>query len=160
MKNRPKLSDDAVRDAVVEALLESVMQWREIEICGDAEEKEEVVADLKKALGWDYDGYQIAKNLDGRGWDPDAALVDILDNAGGAARKAHGDLCRAWVAAEKREGPAVGAAVVVQNKAGVVVRNEPDGRSLVRVPELGHVAEGRGCHGVFVPWEELQSAPV
>jgi hypothetical protein len=153
-KPRPKQSDDAVIDEVASLLLPDVMKWLEVD-SADEEEKEETVKSLRRAISWDYDGYAIAKNLDDRGWDPDARLVDILDRAGMAALKAHGNLCRKWVLEEGMEGPAVGTVVLFQKKEGVVARNDPDGKALVRVPAMGHVAEGRGCHGVFVPWEEI-----
>lgn len=61
---------------------------------------EEIAADLLKAItkSFPMDGYAIAKSLeDYCGWDPDAALVEILDGASWEVDGARDGLIAEWV---------------------------------------------------------------
>ena len=137
---RPKHNDDAIIRIAAEKLLPEVMGW-----LGDAGIPEnEVLDDLAKAMRWGSDGYKIAKDLDC--YEPDAALVEILDAAGSLKSAAREKACAEWVIANGLEGPELGAKVTSTTRPadglGTVTRNWPDGRSTVAFHSAGHVTEG------------------
>lgn len=164
MKNpttpRPTLYDPAVITAAAKQLAPAVKQW-----CEDpAVSVEDIETDLAKALRFDDDGYKIARALDGQ-YDPDARLVEILDEAYSAKTSALRALERDWVQANQLQPipletkvrwtkkPAAGVGV------GIVVRNDDAGKATVMFASLGHVRQGTGCHGFIVNWEELTIEP-
>jgi hypothetical protein len=129
-----------------------VVEWYQ----GDADEIDSVADDLTKALRWHTDGYELASELDS--YSPDAALVEILDDADHLIRSEHEKACIAWVEANGLKGPEIGTQVKHKRggeELGTVTKNWPDGRSTVGFPTLGHVTEGTGCHGFILEWETL-----
>jgi hypothetical protein len=153
LTQRPKSYDETVVKEAAEKLLPDVIGW----LGDDGTPESEVLEDLIKALRYGDDGYEIAKSMDGN-YSPDAALVEILDSASSHKRFALEKACKEWVAAEGLDGPEIGANVThsrSKDAIGTVMRNWPDGRSTVAFPELGHVTEGTGCHGLILEWETL-----
>ncbi|WP_158810280.1 hypothetical protein [Beijerinckia sp. L45] len=61
---------------------------------------DDVVDDLLKVMGSRTDGYDLAKQLERQGYDPDAEPVEILDTADSYVRNAHDDAVKEWVKAE------------------------------------------------------------
>jgi hypothetical protein len=151
---RPLRRDTEVVRAAAEKLAPQVLAWCQDETADLAV----ITADLVKAIRWNDDGYDIAKSLDD--YSPDAELVEILDAAGMLVTTAWEAACREWVTAHNITGPEVGALVSHTRKKdaglGEVIRNEPDGRSVVFFPDLGHVKQGTGYLGLYVEWELLK----
>jgi hypothetical protein len=155
---RPTLYDPAVITSAAKQLAPAVKQW-----CEDsAVTVEEIETDLAKALKFDDDGYAIAREMDGQ-YDPDARLVEILDQAYGAKTAALRALERDWVQANQLQPLPLESKVRWAKKpaagVGIVVRNDDAGRATVMFPSLGHVRQGNGGHGFIVNWEELTIEP-
>lgn len=151
---RPQRRDpEIIQIAAAKLAAVIVKEWID-----DGTPVEDVAKDLERAMRWDDDGYAIAKKLDGY-YDPDARLVDLLDQAGHLIRVAHDEACREWVKTVGAEPPAVGARVTCEAPrcagVGEIVVNHPDGRSTVCFPDAGHVKQGSGTHGFVLEWEKL-----
>lgn len=155
---RPTLHDPEVIAAVARKLAPVVKEWVE----DPAVTLAEIEADLQQAIKFYDDGYDIARELDGQ-YDPDARLVEILDEAFGAKTDALRALTRDWVQANQLKPIPLETKVRWQKKpaagVGIVVRNDDAGKSTVMFPSLGHVREGVGCHGYIANWEELTIEP-
>ena len=94
---RPGRHDPAVLDAATDRLWGYVRPWldtgqRRVAIRANAEQKR----DLRECIG-SSNGYQFARSLDDRGWEPDAALVAILDHVRQDIAVAHAGAVAAWV---------------------------------------------------------------
>ena len=153
---RPKRSDDSIISAAAKRLAIEVKQW-----LNDESTLEEIEADLVKAIKYDSDGYDIARRLDGQ-YSPDAALVEILDNAGHYKSSAQTKAETEWVNANNITPPAIGSKVSYKQHgydgktiSGEVTENHKDGKSTIFCASLGHVKSGIGTHGHIVEWERL-----
>lgn len=151
---RPSRTDKIITKQVAEKLLPDFARWMKTD---DAEvDQDDLLSDLIKALGYDDDGYEIARNLDHNGYSPDAELVGILDAAGDYRRNIHSEARKAWVAATNLQPVPIDTKVRWPGKptagVGVVTKNHLDGKSTVSFPNLGHA---RGS-GYVVEWEELK----
>jgi hypothetical protein len=94
---RPKRFDDDVLAEVARKLAPDVSQW-----LGDGANPDEVAGQLAEALGglFEFDGYKLAKALaDEHYYEPDSALVNVLDQADHVGWAAWRDRVAAWVAA-------------------------------------------------------------
>lgn len=155
---RPTLNDPEVIAAAARKLAPEVKKWAEDPDVPLAE----IEAELREAIKFHDDGYAIAREL-GRQYDPDARLVDILDQAYGAKTDALRALERDWVQANQLQPIPLETKVRWQKKpaagVGIVVNSYPEGKATVMFPSLGHVREGVGCHGFIVNWEELTIEP-
>ena len=155
---RPTLHDPEVIAAAARKLAPAVKQWAE----NSAVTLAEIEADLREAIKLDDDGYAIARELDGQ-YDPDARLVDILDQAYAAKSDALRALERDWVQANQLQPIPLETKVRWKKKPaaglGIVVGSYPEGKSTVMFPSLGHVRKGVGCHGYIANWEELTIEP-
>ena len=154
--SRPLRNAPQVIHKAAELLLPDVMEW----LNDDDYQSEHVLEMLKRAIRYATDGYAIAKAIDqNECLDPDAELVEILDQASSHLRTAYSEVCTAWVKENNLIGPTIGAQVkctpIRNEETGVIIRNTTDGRSLVYIEALGHVKEGTGCHGTYLPWETL-----
>lgn len=149
--NRPTINDEAVIRTAAEKLLPAVKEW--LKQADDQEyDDEDTLKHLCRAIQWDHhDGYQIAKRLDSDGWVPDAALVEILDDAMRYKQDARDVACAEWMKTSGLTGPAIGARVRCPSKptlgAGTVLKSDDMGRGLVRFDNqsqgsyLGHWIE-------------------
>lgn len=151
---RPTRRDPEIIRKAAEKLAPEVQEWM-----GDSNDLslEEITEDIAKAIRWDTDGYKIARNLDD--YDPDAALVEILDGADSIIYTAHQKACEAWVEASGIQAPQIGMKVAPAKEGqgvGEVVSNHPNGQAVVCYAALGHVKEGMGCRGFYVDWEKLK----
>lgn len=155
---RPGRNDPAVIAAAAKALAVKVQRW--LQSCDDAAaDPEEIESQLSAAIRWNDDGYRIARQLDSQGWDADAELVEILNDAVFIKRDHHRKAEVEWVKASGIKAPDVGAAVTFKQLGmtveGVITRNDEDGKSVVFCASLGHVREGTGVHGTIIEWENL-----
>ena len=149
---RPSRRDPEIIAAAATKLAPQVIEW----MTGTDSDLPQLIEDLKKAMRWDSDGYQLARRMDD--YEPDAQLVEILDEAGHLVRAEHEKACIAWVEANGLKGPEIGARVKYHRQGeelGTVTRNWPEGRSTVAFASLGHVTEGMGSHGFILEWEAL-----
>jgi hypothetical protein len=160
---RPKRHAPEILEAAAKKLAPDILKWAQD---GNDDELtlEQVVNDLKEILYSPHrNGYQLAKDLEDRfHYDPDAELVEILDNAFYTISISHDEACKKWLEENPVEPPAIGSQVIHTKKpqagVGTIVSNSPEGRSTVRFPALGHVDKGSGTYGSILPWEELQAA--
>lgn len=111
---RPKLRDQEVLRAAAESAMPRIIEW----LAEDWREadREDYVDDLIAAVAL-WDGYKAARVLERKGWEPDADLVEILDD-GCWGYRAHQEAQRAWVEANKIE-PTYAAGDVVKTPHGV-----------------------------------------
>lgn len=161
--NRPNEHDDAVCQIAAEKIWPRVKQW----LGDDARDDEAEIKALARAVRGEGDGYKIARGLERDGWDPNAELVDILDNAGAAKYRACDELTKKWVAEnEIKPAFAVGAQVKFKenrfsktSQTGEVTKIEED-RAMYWIfcAELGHVREGCGTHATILPYEHVEAA--
>jgi hypothetical protein len=148
MKTRPQRYSKEVNTKVAELLWPKVLTWLEGE---DAD-----IQDVVDAVNFNRDGYAIARELDHAGWDPDADLVDILDQAEHFRYEVIKKLSTLWVKENNLQGPVIGVRVSWANgpkgrtEGGEVTDNHEDGRSSVKFPS------GRTY---YVPWEEMTLVP-
>lgn len=155
---RPSRTDKPITKQVAEKLLPAFAQWMKTDD-DDTRQQDDLLDDLTKALDYDDDGYEIARNLDHSGYSPNAELVGILDAAGGYRRNIHSEACKAWVATNNLQPIPLDTKVRWPYKpaagVGIVTNNHPDGRSTVSFPSLGHTRSS----GYVVEWEELKIEP-
>jgi hypothetical protein len=132
------------------------MQW----LGNGDEDLLEVLATLKLAIRYEIDGYAIAKSMEDNSFiEPDAELVEILDQTSSYLHTALSEVCTEWVNQNNLTGPAIGAKVTSswhpEAGTGEIIRNDKDGRSVVYFEALGHVKKGLGSYGTFINWEYL-----
>ena len=71
------IRESEIVEFIINKILPDVIAW-----VGDAgTDIDRVKGDLRRAIKYNYDGYEIACDLDRKGWSPNAKLVEILDNA-------------------------------------------------------------------------------
>lgn len=152
---RPTRKDVEILQAAARTLAPKVKEW----LADHETTLDEIEADLVKVLKYRDDGYDLANSLDGQ-YSPDAALVEILDEASFAKSRALTIAEAKWVEATgiqaipletKVRWPAKSSAGI-----GIVTANHGDGKSTVMFESLGHVREGIGSHGYLVEWEKLE----
>lgn len=148
---RPHYNDDVVRQQAAQLLLPDVRTW--LEAHGDhASLDEEILRDLASALqykGLMPDGFELAQELDSKGWAPDTALVEILD--GGKVVEALSVIVKKWVIANaiKIDIP-LGASVTNGSITGTVIKHYPETAECVVQRPLD-----RDGAGVVLPTEKL-----
>lgn len=151
---RPTKRSEVILSRAAKQLAEKIVEeW------GDSESTvEQLTRDLLPAIRYEEDGYAIAKKLDGY-YTPNAALVEILDETGDIIRRLHQAACEKWVIFNAVEEPPVGSKVTCEKPhcpgIGEIMRNYPDGRSLVCFPEAGHIRNEAGVRGFLLEWEKL-----
>ena len=132
---RPRRSDPAVLDAATNRMWGYVRPW-----LGAAPGRaairaaDECKRDLRECIG-SSNGYEFARSLEDRGWEPDAALVAILDHAQSDITVAHIGAAAAWV---QRHG------ITTALPPGTRVRATVDGKAIEgtlsaqRSPTMGY----------------------
>ncbi len=167
---RPNPRDPAIREAAANLLWPELLRWAPDLLEDD---RLSLVKILRRAH--DLDGFQLARDLESESWAMDAEAVNILDGASMKLHEAHRQVVAAWVRAEIIVAPfRPGDAVRIGSNgyfsesfkpsgplvSGIVVRIDHDlAQVLVRVPSLGHVAEGQiGTQGSILPFEAVLPA--
>lgn len=157
---RPKEHEKAIREAAVALILPEVLAW----LGEDAGDEESVKKDLLKATGWCLDGYEISKDLDQIGWDPDAELVEIMDGFSFKVFEAHRNALKEWVIANNVTlSLRVGTIVTVPQK---LAEKYPGTWTIARLePETAQYAvaypggeSNNGCY--ILNAEEVQPVPI
>jgi hypothetical protein len=97
MKEMPTRASIEVVAAVAKKLTPKVIEW-ENQPESDHQEVEDTLKELL-TNNHDWDGFQLAKDLDDGGWCPDAGLVEILDEATHLQITEHGRLVKEWIEA-------------------------------------------------------------
>jgi hypothetical protein len=97
--NRPREDDAEIIKSVAERLLPQLKAWHDEDDGGET--LDEMFSLLKRSTDWD--GYALAKDMEGAGYSPDADLVDLLSNAEHYRYSVLGSKVREWVIANKIE---------------------------------------------------------
>lgn len=152
-----KFSPEIIRQTANELARQIKSDWLR-----DDTPVEDIIKDLEPHLRWDRDGYKLAKSIDG--YDPDAQLVEILDQAAIILDRHHQAALIAWVAQTQSTAPEIGSLVTCDRHkdsgVGEIITNYPDGRSTVCFPLLGHQkttpSPPVSCtRGFLINWEDL-----
>lgn len=161
---RPGPNDEAVDALLAERMLGRVLDW--LRQSGEKDpDGDEVREELEEVMELETDGYQIARNLDNKGWDVDADLVAILDSAQSKRYFIANELVAKWVTDNNILPPlAVGAIVGFKQErntyAGEITKIDAKHATYtVFCGELGHVREGNGTYGVILPYELALDPP-
>ncbi len=153
---------DEVKKYLIPKLASRVEKW-----FGNDYSFEEIKEILTKAMGGCYDcgGYALAKRLDE--YNPDAELVEILDDTASLVRDILDKLQTEWVKTSGLIPPVVNSVVKFchfgKDFTGTVTSNRETGHSIINCEELGHWPIGkpfeasRCVTGVLVPWEDIES---
>lgn len=90
--NRPKFNDE-MRKELAQIMGKVVSDW-----CQDTE-LEQCIEDSYDVLKWTHnsDGYELAKELDSKGYSPDSILVSDLDHISWDARRIEQRYIEQWV---------------------------------------------------------------
>ena len=157
---RPKRTDDDVIAQAAERLADELMRWADA-----TENRAGYVEDAKKVIEkcTYHNSYELAKDLEFKGYTPDTELVEILEGASLHLYASHQKAVAAWVQAGGITAPVVCIGDMVsferQGKriSGEITRiEEQTAQVIVCCPDLGHVREGLGTHGIYACYEELQ----
>jgi hypothetical protein len=161
-KPRPNSQSAEVLAMVANDLMPHILQWGKWD--ENDREAQEVAAQLLEVLGGRDDGYKMAKTLEDRHyWDSDAELVDILEGAD--FHSANRTAVMAWITDNGvKANFEAGRQVEVKTspresllRKGEIAKIYEDGNYCVMVPELGHVREGLGTHGLIFSWEDVEA---
>ena len=176
---RPNQRTPSVIKEVAGVLAEKILkEWNNNE--DDGMTKDEVELDIQKLLEKSYstDGYELAKDLESKGWMPDAGLVRILDDVLMIFNRVISKAEMDWLAETELQPPEIGVKVKhkqLKGYVGEVVENHTLlGKSTVSCEEVARrTSAGVGfieCDGVRIktnsmnirsigcvlPWEELE----
>jgi hypothetical protein len=162
---RPVRHDDSLASMIVGRLLSDVTDWVTRDDGTDA--GVDVAGELLRAVEntIEENGYHLARELERQGWLPDAALVDILDQAGSIRGDVHREAVRRWVKEWDISIPfKVGDRVSIEHKGcaveGQIAAVSPDtAECTVSCPALGHVPVGSrqmGTIGFVIPVEHVR----
>ena len=157
---RPKRTDDDVIAQAAEKLADELMRW-----ANETENRAGYVEDARKVIGkcTYHNSYELAKDLEFKGYTPDTELVEILEGASLHLYVSHRKAVAAWVQAEGITSPVcIGDTVSFERRgkriAGEVTRiEEHTAQVIVCCPDFGHVREGLGTHGIYVNYEDIQT---
>ena len=170
MNKRPTIHDPAVIKVAATKLLDDVLTWLNdggdtTDFNEDEEAKKDTLEQIEQAIvsAISDDGYAIAKELDGDGWDPDTRLVEILDHTSGYLREEVRRMSAVWFEEQGLERIPNDTKVKskqrgdTKGKIGTVTDFHKDGRYTVNFPELGHVKPGTpGVNGTILDHENLE----
>jgi hypothetical protein len=129
-------------------------------------EKDDIVRRIGRGLGMD-NGYDLAKEMEGLGYEPDAQLVDILDSAVFHLYSVENRKLAEWVVASgARPKLKVGDRVKVRKfladktlyDGEIVSIDEKQGKYTVFSEALGHVRPpSQGALGIVHAWEDVEA---
>lgn len=159
---RPSYLSEEVNSLTTERVVPKIIQW----VCQEggtpsAQELEAIKAEIFSAIEYDDDAYQIAKNLEYVGWDPDADLVNLLDDVAHQRYLAHKEIVYcSWilaygVTAKFALGDQVSFTFKGKKETGEIIKIYPDtAQYTIHCPQHGHVKKGAGTHGHIINFEE------
>ena len=143
-------------------MVDALMMWADAKESERAEYRDIAIGVMEDASH--KNGYELARDLESQGFDPDSHLVEILDGASSLLYSAHTRGLKEWVKGWNIKIPfTLGQAVMVKHKGGMVsgkiTKLEPEvAMCVVCCPELGHVESGLGTHGLVINSEDIQAA--
>lgn len=125
---------------------------------------------------YDDDGYEMAKVLERRGWDPDASLVELLDGSVFfELNEAHSKAVQEWVQREnivipehyvgrevsfkRRYGGLRGDNIEYEEHGEITHIYGKDASVVIRCPHLEHSAGIAAANGIVVLWENVILPP-
>ena len=154
---RPRIYDEGNLIATAKRFAKELREHFEGE--GELESYER---DIAKALAFtDFDGYRIAKSLDQIGYEVDAGVVEIFDNAFSVAREENRKRIKQWVIDSGIHPTFEVGALVKASDMGKIVDGEivridaAQAEYVVFCESLGHVRSGSGTRGIYVPFEKV-----
>jgi hypothetical protein len=157
---RPKYFSNEVLEMTLDKLLPTVATWLQDE---QAVDDPAVRDDIRNAIEFDDDSYQIVNYLDDRGWQCDRSLIDVMDAVGRFRQASHDYQVEKWVLNNGIQPKSkVGDRVNFKSKGkmctGEVIEvKESLAKYLIFCPELGHVPKGQiGVLGVCLSYEDTQ----
>lgn len=164
-KKRPSDSDDDVKRFVVADIMPDIKDWFESD--WDLQDEDEIFDQLFDVINGYSDGYEMARDLERYGWEPNSALVEILDgiNTFDVLR----DATSAWREDNNIEprfevGAKVKASEHSRSKnvydGEVVTVDQARAQYTVRIPALGHIERGAGKSGTIglcLNWEDVEA---
>jgi hypothetical protein len=178
---RPSREDPEVLKSAAEKLAVKVEKWEDEEDGGqkstdeaeNATEHETLVKALIDAMRYGHDdGYELSEKLNTSLYiNPDAQLVEILDDASHFKYNAYSVVLKKWVADNNIVCPfKLGDKVIYYKKEYRFQTGEPlDGEitsihadtatCTVFVESEGHVKQGVGSHGYIVAYEDIGIKP-
>ncbi len=163
---RPKRYDKDILRAAAAKLAPRVQEW--------ARESDEMLLsitdDVYKALDcFQLDGYELAQQMEREGYEANAELVEILDDARWAASECHDAAVKEWVKLYNIKPPlGVGARVSFESydpaskrrgtfEGSIYHIDEPQAQYYVRCAEMGHVPSSQmGAHGIILAYEDVR----
>lgn len=161
MSERPKKTDDAILTAAAIRLAADFCKEWPSDFPPDKESMDILIEDLRDTLeqAFELDGYHLAKEMDAKGYDPDARMVEVLDRAYYCVDEELRKACETWVSESGIVPPDVGSRVTCAECEGVgqILNNHPDGRSTVCFADMGHSPKGP-TRGRILEWEKLTPA--
>lgn len=162
---RPSYIDKEVTNIVVERIFPEIIDWMyESNRSPSQSEIDSIKAELFSAIQYDDDSYNIAKNLEGEGWDAGRELVDVLDSVSRHRYEAHKKIIHQnWilkhgVVPKFSVGDTVSFALKGKQETGEITRVHPEtAQYTIYCAQHGHVRKGAGTHGHIVNFEECKS---
>lgn len=155
MTKRPTIRDERVLQAAAKELLAEFNKGT-----GEGLSEDDALYSIVEAITWEDDGFRICRELENNGWDCDAEMVDIMDNAAAYKYRHHRELLAEWVKENSITPPLCVSARVRfvhrgEQRVGTIRSINADAAEYtVFCEELGHVREGLGTHGTIVKYED------
>jgi hypothetical protein len=120
--------------------------------------------DLKRAIEFEDDAYEITRSLDDMGWGECRSLINLMDRVESFRRSSHKYFVEKWVLNNGVQPKAkVGETVGFKHNDGkqysgtIISILETEAKYLVFCPDLGHVKKGTiGVQGTYLPYEDVK----
>lgn len=166
MTKRPNCYSEEVAREVVELMMPKVVAYLKSGGFSDEELRDgyldEVRGDMRRAIVSHDDAYQICRNLELSGWDPDDELHDLVGVVAHKRIDVHRKFIKEWV---RREGISAryraGDNITFHRSSnklekGEITRVETElAQYIVFCEHLGHVRKGVGSQGFYVNYEDV-----
>ena len=152
--SRPTINSILVIQKAAEQLLPKINEWGE-----DSFRLDDLLKILKDSFS--DNGYQLAKDFEDLGCEPDLELVEILDSVIFIKLQCQKELIKEWVinnniSSTKKEGDIVTIKHNRKNITGEIVRVDSElAQYLVCCQSEGHVKTGLGKQGFVINCEDI-----
>ena len=163
---RPKMYSEQVLELTLDKLMPKVMDWFK-KFPGhdfDLGECDEVRQNVRDAIEFTDDSYEIVKELDDRHyWETDGSLVHVMDEVSHLRHAAHKELVERWVIENAIEPKFNIDDTVVFLYRGKRIKgkikkiNQKHADYTVFAEEMKSTSPGVTIHGIVLPYEEIKS---